>query len=186
MFLVRPQYSTSCYCLCEHRDWSLGFTILDNVIMFEGTFYIVVDDLTSMPAIESIASSRVNKNDPPRDIDWQIFPGQTAFSKFDSYGGRCVSPLSLTHGRLTDTHHILCTLLMTEYTASHSYHMMAPPQQIHTHYSPSCAYTAHSTYLHLNLSLPLIASSSPLYLPSRILFQSRTMREFHEYGQISG
>jgi len=64
--------------------------------MFEGTFYIVVDDPTSMPAIESIASSRVNKNDPPRDIDWQISSGQTAFDEFGSYGGRCVALLSLT------------------------------------------------------------------------------------------
>jgi len=72
----------------------LGFTILDNVIMLSGTFYIVVDDPTSMPAIESIASSAVNKNDPPRDVDWQIFPSQTAFSEFGSYGGRCVAPLS--------------------------------------------------------------------------------------------
>jgi hypothetical protein len=70
----------------------LGFTILDNVIMFEGTFYIVVDDPASMPPIESIASSRENKNDPPRDVDWQIFPGQNAFDRFDSYGGRCVAP----------------------------------------------------------------------------------------------
>jgi hypothetical protein len=82
----------------------LGFTILDNVIMFEGTFYIVVDDPASMPAIESIASSRENKNDPPRDVDWQIFPGQSAFSKFDSYGGRCVGPLSLTHLIFTTYH----------------------------------------------------------------------------------
>jgi len=78
--------------------------------MFEGAFYIVVDDPTSMPAIESIASSRVNKNDPPRDIDWQIFPGQTASSRFGSYGGRCVAPLSLTHIRLSDILHLFCTL----------------------------------------------------------------------------
>src|SRR5882757_3415937 len=104
-FLVRPRYSTSCCRLCERRDWSLGFTILDNVIMFEGTFYIVVDDPTSMPAIESIASSRENKNDPPQDIDWLILPSQTAFSKFDAYGGRFVGPLSLTHVRLSDIHH---------------------------------------------------------------------------------
>ncbi|KAI0278082.1 hypothetical protein BGY98DRAFT_934005 [Russula aff. rugulosa BPL654] len=66
----------------ELRQHVPGFTILDNVIMFEGTFYIVVDDPASMPPIESIASSRENKNDPPRDVDWQIFPGQNAFDKF--------------------------------------------------------------------------------------------------------
>lgn len=78
--------------------------------MFEGTFYIVVDDPTSMPAIESIASSRENQNDPPRDVDWQILPGQNAFNTFDSYGGRCVVPLSLMHIRLSDIYHILYTL----------------------------------------------------------------------------
>ena len=70
---------------------SPGFTILDNIIMLNGTFYVVVDDPTSMPSIETIASSRVNKNDPPRDIDWQVFPAQTASSEFGSYGSRCVA-----------------------------------------------------------------------------------------------
>lgn len=177
----------SCFRLCERQDWSLGFTILDNVIMFAGTFYVVVDDPTSMPGIEYIASSRVNKNDPPRDIDWQIITSQTAFSTFGTYGGRCVSPLSLTHIRSSDIHHPLYAFLMAEYTASHSYHTMAPPQQIHIRYSPSCAYTARSTYLHPNRSLPLIASSFPPYPPSRtpIQIQTTTTR-VHECGQTSG
>jgi hypothetical protein len=61
--------------------------------MLEGAFYIVVDDPTSMPQIEQIASSRVNQHDPPREIDWQVLPAQTAFSTLGSYGGRCVVPL---------------------------------------------------------------------------------------------
>ena len=67
----------------------LGFTILDNVIMFSGTFYVVTDDLTSMPPAEVIGSSRVNHNSPPRDIDWQVFLARDAPRKFGSYGGRC-------------------------------------------------------------------------------------------------
>ena len=63
--------------------------------MLEGALYIVVDDPTSMPQIDAIASSRVNQNDPPRDIDWQVIPAQTAFSRFGSYGGRCVVLVSL-------------------------------------------------------------------------------------------
>lgn len=65
--------------------------------MLEGTFYIVADDPTSMPAIETIASSRENQNDPPRDVDWQVLPARTAFSKLGSYGGRCVAALPLKH-----------------------------------------------------------------------------------------
>jgi hypothetical protein len=67
------------YCLS-------GFTILDNVIMYSGKFYVVVDDATSMPSAELIGSSRVNQ----RDIEWQIFPARDALSEFGSYGGRCV------------------------------------------------------------------------------------------------
>ncbi len=83
--------------LCERRYWSLGFTVLDNVTLLSGTFYIVADDPTSMPSIESIASSMVNKNDPPRDVDWRVVSSQTAISELGSYGGRCVAPLSFNY-----------------------------------------------------------------------------------------
>lgn len=95
-------------------------------------------------------------------------------------------PFRLMHVRLSDIYHLLNTLLMTVYTASHSCRTMAPPQQIHIRYSPSRAYTARSTYLHLNRSPPLIASASPPYPPSQIPLQCRMTRAFFEYGQISG
>lgn len=73
----------------EHHIIPLGYTILDNVIMYSGTFYVVVDDPTAMPPADVIASSRVNHNSPPRDIDWQVFPAGDAPSKFGTHGGRC-------------------------------------------------------------------------------------------------
>jgi len=116
----------------ELRQHVPGFTILDNVIMLEGTFYIVVDDLTSMPAIESIASSRVNKNDPPRDIDWQISPGRTAFSKFDSYGGRIhgVTFVSYDGPSTTDSHTLLSLMRLYSTLNISSPQSLSPPHRI--------------------------------------------------------
>lgn len=116
----------------ELRQHVPGFTILDNVIMLEGTFYIVVDDPTSMPAIESIASSRVNKNDPPRDIDWQIFPGQTAFSKFDSHGGRIhgITFVSYDGPSTTDSHTLLSLMRLYNTLNISSPQSLSPPHRI--------------------------------------------------------
>ncbi|KAN0113892.1 hypothetical protein V8E52_007200 [Russula decolorans] len=116
----------------ELRQHVPGFTILDNVIMFEGTFYIVVDDPTSMPAIESIASSRENKNDPPRDIDWQISPGQTAFSQFDSYGGRIhgVTFVSYDGPSTTDSHTVLSLMRLYSTLNISSPQLLSPPHRI--------------------------------------------------------
>ena len=74
-----------------NRDYPspIGFTILDNVILFNGGFFVVADDVTSMPPVEAIGSSMENHRDAPRDIDWQVFPAQTAPIKFGSFGGRC-------------------------------------------------------------------------------------------------
>src|SRR6266404_4172090 len=66
-----------------------GFTILDNVILLSGAFYIVTDDTTSMPPVEAIGSSMVNHNEASRAVDWQVFSAQAASSKFGPYGGRC-------------------------------------------------------------------------------------------------
>ena len=45
--LVYPRFLHS--RVGEHRTIPLGYTILDNVITYSRTFYIVVDDPTSMP-----------------------------------------------------------------------------------------------------------------------------------------
>jgi hypothetical protein len=67
----------------------IGFTILDNVILFAGTFFVVTNDTSSIPPVGDIGSSMVNHNDAPRDIDWQVLPAQSASSKIGPYGGRC-------------------------------------------------------------------------------------------------
>ncbi|KAH8987841.1 hypothetical protein EDB92DRAFT_2115927 [Lactarius akahatsu] len=53
-----------------------GFTILDNVILFSGTFFVITNDTTSMPDVGAIGSS-------------MVFPAQSAHSKFGPYAGRC-------------------------------------------------------------------------------------------------
>jgi hypothetical protein len=71
----------------------LGFTILDNVTMAFGTFFLVTDEPESLPRVDEIGSSLVNHNEPPRDIDWQILPGSNSVSKLGTYGGWFVRTL---------------------------------------------------------------------------------------------
>ncbi|KAI9458661.1 hypothetical protein BJY52DRAFT_417653 [Lactarius psammicola] len=86
-----------------------GFTILDNVILYSGAFFIVTNDTASMPPVGAIGSSMVNHNDAPRDIDWQVLPAQSAFSKFGPYGGRMhgVTFLSYDGPSMTDSHTLI-------------------------------------------------------------------------------
>jgi len=111
---------------------STGFTILDNVTMLSGTFYIVVDDPTSMPPIDSIGSSRQNSNDPPRDIDWQIIPASNAQSKLGTYGGRIhgVTFLSYDGVPTTDAHTLLSLVRLYSSLNVSSPHSLSPPHRI--------------------------------------------------------
>ncbi|KAH9171355.1 hypothetical protein EDB89DRAFT_2114528 [Lactarius sanguifluus] len=86
-----------------------GFTILDNAILFSGTFFVITNDTASMPDVGAIGSSMVNHNDAPRDIDWQVFPAQSAHSKFGPYGGRMhgVTFLSYDGPSTTDSHTLI-------------------------------------------------------------------------------
>jgi len=109
-----------------------GFTILDNVIMFSGTFYVVTDDLTSMPPAEVIGSSRVNHNSPPRDIDWQVFLARDAPRKFGSYGGRIhgVTFVSYDGTHTTDPHTLLSLMRLYSTLNISSPHSLSPPHRL--------------------------------------------------------
>ncbi|KAH9962869.1 hypothetical protein BC827DRAFT_177842 [Russula dissimulans] len=116
----------------ELRQHVAGFTILDNVTMLSGTFYIVVDDPTSMPSIGTIGSSRVNHNEPPRDVDWQILPASNAPSKLGTYGGRIhgVTFVSYDAAPTTDAHTLPSLVRLYSSLNVSSPHSLSPPHRI--------------------------------------------------------
>ncbi|KAI9507577.1 hypothetical protein F5148DRAFT_1203591 [Russula earlei] len=116
----------------ELRQHIPGFTILDNVTMLSGTFYIVVDDPRSMPPIQSIASSRANPNHPPRDIDWQILPVSSAPGKFGSFGGRIhgVTFISYDGPSMTDVHTFPSLVRLYSTLNVSSPQSLSPPNRI--------------------------------------------------------
>ncbi|KZT63320.1 hypothetical protein DAEQUDRAFT_815723 [Daedalea quercina L-15889] len=65
-----------------------GYTILDNVIMANGTFYLITDDPSSLPSLEYIASSSINSAYPPREHEWGIINTADAADKIGTFGGR--------------------------------------------------------------------------------------------------
>ncbi|TFY65221.1 hypothetical protein EVJ58_g2103 [Rhodofomes roseus] len=81
-----------------------GFSILDNVIMANGTFYLVTDDPSSLPALEYIASLSTNSERPPRENEWEIVSTADAVGKLGTFGGRVygTSWLALDHAESQD------------------------------------------------------------------------------------
>ncbi|VDB95505.1 unnamed protein product [Peniophora sp. CBMAI 1063] len=79
-----------------------GFTILENVSMAFGTFFLVTDDPSSMPLPETLGSSMINHANPPRDIDWQILPLANAFPKLGGFGGQMHGTTLVSYDDTTD------------------------------------------------------------------------------------
>jgi len=76
------------------------------VILVNGTVWLVTDDLSTFPALGSIASSSLDSSEPPQDDEWQVLTTEQA-TKLGNYGAliRGVTWLS------TDTEHNNHTLL---------------------------------------------------------------------------
>jgi hypothetical protein len=107
-----------------------------------------------MPSADVIGSSRVNHNNPLRDIDWQIFPARDAPSEFGSYGGRCaLHPIvkadfglltcTIHHGRIhgvtfissdsapaIDSHTLLSLMRLYTMLNVSSPHSLSPPHRV--------------------------------------------------------
>ena len=73
-----------------HAFHKLGYTIMDNLIMVNGSFYLVTDDASSLPPLEYIASSSQNRAQPPRQDEWEVVSKADAVDKLGTFGGRCV------------------------------------------------------------------------------------------------
>ena len=70
----------------DHR--ALGFTILDNVIILNGTVFLVTDNPQSLPRLGAIASSTLNPSHPPRLQDWRILTPDEAAVILGPFGGQ--------------------------------------------------------------------------------------------------
>ncbi|KAH8103052.1 hypothetical protein BXZ70DRAFT_927885 [Cristinia sonorae] len=65
-----------------------GYTILQNVFVMNGTFFLVTDSPASLPPLGSIASSSLVPTRPPQPQDWRIIPSENASETLGIYGGR--------------------------------------------------------------------------------------------------
>ncbi|KAF8260814.1 hypothetical protein EI94DRAFT_1789756 [Lactarius quietus] len=92
-----------------------GFTILDNVILFVGTFFVVTNDTASMPPVEEL-----------------VLPAQSAFSKFGPYGGRMhgVTFLSYDGPSTTDAHTLISLQRLYSTLNSSSPQPLSPPHRL--------------------------------------------------------
>lgn len=63
-------------------DWVLGYSIVDNVIIFQGTVSIVTDTPEDYPSVHSIVSAR-----GPGRNNWEIITTLDARERFGTYGG---------------------------------------------------------------------------------------------------
>lgn len=76
--------------LLHGLTWIAGFTVLDNVFILNGTFFLVTDDPGSLPRLSAIASSTLNPSHPPRPQDWRILNPSQANETLGPFGGQCV------------------------------------------------------------------------------------------------
>jgi hypothetical protein len=63
---------------------------MDNVIIFNGTIFIVTDDPSSFPSLGSIASSVGNPHEAPSPGEWEFLSVEQARERLGSYGGMYV------------------------------------------------------------------------------------------------
>lgn len=64
-----------------------GFSIMDHVIMCNGTIFIVTDSPSSFPSLDSIASSVDNSHEGPLPREWNMLSIEQARDILGSYGG---------------------------------------------------------------------------------------------------
>ena len=83
---------------------------MDNLIMVNGSFYLVTDDASSLPPLEYIASSSRNRADPPHENEWEVVNKTDAVDKLGTFGGRYAAVLLYDPPCLTsDLHRVFGT-----------------------------------------------------------------------------
>jgi hypothetical protein len=95
-----------------------GYTILDSVILINGSVWLVADDPHDFPTLSSIASAPPTSNESPQDAEWQIVTKEQV-RQLGSYGPliRGVTWLSTD---VEPSNHTLLSLWRTYANLDHS------------------------------------------------------------------
>lgn len=117
-----------------------GYTILDNLIVVNGTFFLVTDNPSTIPDLSAIASSAADHTRPPREQDWQVLSTQEAGTKLGTFGGRYAS-ICCARGLESDR-------LFAAFLVQLGSHSTLLTRRTHIHSSPSSARTARSQTRH--------------------------------------
>ncbi|OBZ67356.1 hypothetical protein A0H81_12672 [Grifola frondosa] len=115
-----------------------GYTVLDNVILCNGTFVLVTDIPSSIPPLGSIASSAIDFQQPPRPQDWEVLGREEASTKLGTYGGRIFGTSWIALGSaesqdpytlmsLFRTHSSLSVPSSSSFTTPSGLHIIRPP-----------------------------------------------------------
>ncbi|EMD35587.1 hypothetical protein CERSUDRAFT_116315 [Gelatoporia subvermispora B] len=115
-----------------------GYTILDNLVVANGTFFIVTDDPASVPPLPAIASSAADATQPPRERDWQIISHEEARTRLSKFAGRIFGTtwISTAHAEVQDpytlfslfrAHSALTGASSTSFTSSSGLRIITPP-----------------------------------------------------------
>lgn len=84
MSLVR----LSLQCARSCTQFPVGYTILDNAILYKGNVYLVTDDKASLPPLKSIVETKGEGF-----ADWQTLDKRDAVARLGEYGGMSVHVL---------------------------------------------------------------------------------------------
>lgn len=102
--------------------------MLENVFILNGTFFLVTDDVDSLPRLSTIASSAINPTHPPRRQDWQILSVAEAVKTLGKFGGRYDPNLPPYLRNVAHT-------VSLAYNKQHGSRQNLPTCKIHTQYS---------------------------------------------------
>ena len=64
---------------------------MENVVVANGTLFIVANDWTKVPKLSDIASSSLDPSRPPRLQDWHMLTARDASTWFGPYAAKWVA-----------------------------------------------------------------------------------------------
>ncbi|KAG2124454.1 hypothetical protein DEU56DRAFT_827468 [Suillus clintonianus] len=81
-----------------------GFSIMDNVIMCNGTIFIVTDSPLNFPSLDAIASSAESSYEAPLPREWEMLSTNQARDILGSYGGFIQGASWLSHDAIPNNY----------------------------------------------------------------------------------
>lgn len=93
-----------------------GYTILDNVIIMNGTVHVITDEADSFPSLASISSQNVGLN------KWRVLSSRQAIPTIGLYGG-----VYVFNSRLFSSHHLFSVQGVTWMSTDYEPRLFRPP-----------------------------------------------------------